>query len=218
MKISSCPGTCLVQGIRVICGFMPALRHRRIPCTILYVPGVPAARAFFGKAFGLSVRYLDESATYGELEPGATTLAFAAHSLGDSSFPGGPVHAGSSPQPLEMEIALVTPDVAAAHAAAIAHMLPPNSPRPRSLGAGGVLRPRFSRLSRGAVHACAFLTGASAFSIRTVTSEPQRFTPRHGRLPLRTAPSGGSSHGVSWLCRSPRSRAGWFTGPTSPRR
>jgi catechol 2,3-dioxygenase-like lactoylglutathione lyase family enzyme len=76
--------------------------------------------SFFERAFGLRTRFLHESGTYGELETGGTTLAFADHALGDSGLPGGHVHADASPQPLGMEIALVTDDVAAAHAAAVA--------------------------------------------------------------------------------------------------
>jgi lactoylglutathione lyase len=89
--------------------------------TILYVPDVAASLDFFGKAFELKTRFLHESGTYGELETGATTLSFAAHELGDNNFPGGHVHADSSPQPLGMEVALVTEDVSAAHTRALAH-------------------------------------------------------------------------------------------------
>lgn len=53
-------------------------------------------------------------------ETGETTLSFAAHELGDLNFPGGHVCAHDSPQPLGMEIALVTDDVQAAHQRAIA--------------------------------------------------------------------------------------------------
>jgi len=88
--------------------------------TILYVPDVAASLAFHEKAFGLKRRYLHESGTYGELDTGATTLAFAAHALGDGNFPGGHVHADTSPQPLGMEVGLVTDDVAAAHRQALA--------------------------------------------------------------------------------------------------
>jgi len=87
--------------------------------TIIYVPNVAASLEFFEKAFGLKTRFLHESGTYGELDTGATTLSFAAHELGEMNFPGGHVHANKSPQPLGMEIALVTEDVAAAHAAAV---------------------------------------------------------------------------------------------------
>jgi catechol 2,3-dioxygenase-like lactoylglutathione lyase family enzyme len=88
--------------------------------TIVYVPDVAASLQFFERAFGLKRRFLHESGTYGELETGETTLAFAAHELGESNFPGGHVEAHASAAPLGMEIALVTADVAAAHQAAIA--------------------------------------------------------------------------------------------------
>ena len=88
--------------------------------TILYVPDVSASLEFFERAFGLKRRFLHESGTYGELDTGETTLSFAAHALGDGNFPGGHVAAHSSARPLGMEIALVTADVAQAHATAIA--------------------------------------------------------------------------------------------------
>lgn len=92
----------------------------KLAYTILYVPDVSASLQFFERAFGLKRRFLHESGTYGELDTGETTLSFAAHELGDSNFPGGHVHAHSSDQPLGMEIALVTTDVAEAHRHAIA--------------------------------------------------------------------------------------------------
>lgn len=88
--------------------------------TITYVPDVEASLAFFENAFGLKRRFLHESGTYGELDTGETTLAFAAHELGDMNFAGGHVRADTSAQPLGFEIALVTGDVAAAHARALA--------------------------------------------------------------------------------------------------
>lgn len=87
--------------------------------TILYVSDVEASLGFFERAFGLARRFLHESGTYGELDTGATTLAFASHELGESHFPGGLVRADRSPRPLGMEIALVTADVEAAHARAV---------------------------------------------------------------------------------------------------
>ncbi|MDQ1242129.1 MAG: lactoylglutathione lyase [Pseudomonadota bacterium] len=88
--------------------------------TIVYVPDVAESLAFFENAFGLSRRFLHESGAYGELETGPTTLAFAAHELGDTNFPGGHVTAHSSVRPLGFEVAFVTLDVHAAHATAIA--------------------------------------------------------------------------------------------------
>lgn len=89
--------------------------------TIVYVADVAKSLAFFEAAFGLKRRFLHESGTYGELDTGETTLSFAAHALGDMNFPGGHVHADQSVKPLGMEIALVTSDVNAAHARALAH-------------------------------------------------------------------------------------------------
>ena len=87
--------------------------------TIIYVPDVAASLRFFGAAFGLTTRFLDDSGMYGELDTGATTLAFAAHEMGDFNYRTGHVAAHSSPKPLGFEIALVTDDVPAAHAHAL---------------------------------------------------------------------------------------------------
>ena len=101
--------------------------------TILYVPDVDASLTFFERAFGLQRRFLHESLAYGELDTGETTLAFAAHELGAMNLPGGYVAAHSAAQPLGMEVALVTEDVAAAHATALAagaRELAPPQPKP----------------------------------------------------------------------------------------
>jgi len=99
--------------------------------TIVYVPDVAASLTFFEKAFGLTRRFLHESGTYGELATGETTLSFAAHELAETNFKAGHVAAHSSPQPLGIEIGLVTEDVHAAHAKAVAHgaleLSPPTS-------------------------------------------------------------------------------------------
>ena len=91
----------------------------RLGYTIVYVPNVAQSLKFFGDAFGLRTKFLHESGDYGELLTGETTLAFAAHALGDANFPGGHVQASSSKQPLGMEIALVTDDVEASYRKAI---------------------------------------------------------------------------------------------------
>lgn len=99
--------------------------------TIVYVPDVAASLQFYEQAFGLTRRFLHESGTYGELDTGATTLAFAAHVLGDMHFPQGYVKAHASAAPLGMEIAFVTEDVSAAHAKALqagaVELLPPET-------------------------------------------------------------------------------------------
>jgi lactoylglutathione lyase len=79
--------------------------------TILYVDDVPATLAFYAQAFGLATRMLHESGGYGELETGATTLAFASRAmlreLGKNAQPPSLAAPAS-------EIALVTGDVTAA--------------------------------------------------------------------------------------------------------
>lgn len=87
--------------------------------TIIYVPDVLASVEFFEKAFGLKRRFVHESG-YGEMETGATALAFATHELGSTNLPGGYVKANDSPVPLGMEVALVTSNVFDAHNKALA--------------------------------------------------------------------------------------------------
>ena len=64
-------------------------------------------------------RFVHESG-YGEMDTGSTALAFATHDLGASNLPSGYVKASNSQEPQGMEIALVTDDVPAAHAKALA--------------------------------------------------------------------------------------------------
>lgn len=87
--------------------------------TIIYVPDVAASLQFFEDAFGFSRRFLHESGTYGELETGTTTLAFAAHDLAEMNYSTGHIAAHTSPKPLGIEIAFTTDDVQAAHAKAL---------------------------------------------------------------------------------------------------
>lgn len=86
--------------------------------TIVYVSDVPSTLAFFEKAFGLKTKLLHETA-YGELATGETTLAFASHEMGKNNLPDGYITADSSLQPLGIEVALVTDDVATAHERAV---------------------------------------------------------------------------------------------------
>jgi predicted enzyme related to lactoylglutathione lyase len=79
--------------------------------TILYVDDVAATLDFYGKAFALPTRFLHDSGTYGELETGATALAFVSRAMLREL--------GKTPQPPSLgqptgEIALVTDDVSAA--------------------------------------------------------------------------------------------------------
>lgn len=87
--------------------------------TIVYVSDVAASLEFFERAFGLSRRFLHESGGYGELETGATALAFAQHEVAHSNLGRDYLAAGASSNPLGMEIGLVTDDVKAAYERAV---------------------------------------------------------------------------------------------------
>ena len=82
---------------------------------ILYVNDVAASLAFYEKAFGLAKRFFhdDNGKAYGELETGATRLAFASVALAEEHLKQKVVAAGPDKTPLGVEIALTTPDVPA---------------------------------------------------------------------------------------------------------
>jgi uncharacterized glyoxalase superfamily protein PhnB len=79
--------------------------------TILYVEDVLHTIAFYETAFGLTRRFVHEAGDYGELDTGATTLAFSSMALMRDL--------GKNPQPAlanapSFEIAFTTTDVPAA--------------------------------------------------------------------------------------------------------
>ena len=85
--------------------------------TILYVDDVASTLAFYAKAFTLPTRFLHDSGSYGELETGATALAFVSRTMMREI--------GKTPQPPALdkptcEIALVTDDVPGAVGRAVA--------------------------------------------------------------------------------------------------
>ena len=89
----------------------------RFGYTILYVSDVPATLKFYEAAFGFKTRFLAEGDDYGELDTGATALAFCAHQLVKQM--------GKTPQAADpdrpcAEIAFCTADVPAAVARALA--------------------------------------------------------------------------------------------------
>ena len=88
--------------------------------TIVYVPSVSDALAFYEKAFGFQVRFLHESRQYGELESGSTTIAFASHAMGDMNLGPNFVPVTLAASPPGIELAFITDDVSAAYAKAVA--------------------------------------------------------------------------------------------------
>ena len=88
---------------------------------ILYVNDVAASLAFYEKAFGLARRFFhdDNGKAYGELETGATRLAFASIVLAREHLKQEVVAASPDKAPFGVEIALTTPDVPALFARAV---------------------------------------------------------------------------------------------------
>jgi lactoylglutathione lyase len=82
--------------------------------TIVYVADVSASVAFFERAFALKRRFVHESLSYGELDTGSTTLAFAQHATARANIGHDYVPADASARPLGIEIGLLTTDVPAA--------------------------------------------------------------------------------------------------------
>lgn len=97
--------------------------------TIVYVRDPKRTAEFWQRAFGLAQRPMDDSPMYRELDTGAHTLAFVAHSYVKDMLPGGFRAAQNDEAPPPFEVALVTDDVAAAQKRAIAagahHVLAP---------------------------------------------------------------------------------------------
>jgi|SRR5215469_1821470 len=82
---------------------------------ILYVKDVAASLAFYERAFGISRRFFheDNGNAYGELETGATRLAFASLQMAKEHLKQEVVAASLNHAPLAFEVALATPDVSA---------------------------------------------------------------------------------------------------------
>ena len=87
--------------------------------TVLYVDQVSTVVDFYRRAFGLELRFFDEALGFAELETGGSTLAIAAHSLGEMLMPNGYARPADG-HPAGVEIAFLTNDVATAFAKAVA--------------------------------------------------------------------------------------------------
>jgi catechol 2,3-dioxygenase-like lactoylglutathione lyase family enzyme len=98
--------------------------------TILYVRDVARSLAFYETAFGLRRRFLHESGGYGELDTGATTLAFASHEVAQSNLAGGFQPSDPARPPVASEVAFATADVPSAYERAV------------RTGAAGVAEPK----------------------------------------------------------------------------
>jgi len=103
--------------------------------TIIYVASVVETLDFYEQAFGFSTRFLHESKAYGELETGETILAFASHDMGEINLGGKYIRANIENDPLGIELAFVTEDVAAAFEKAVkAGAMPLKKPEQKPWG------------------------------------------------------------------------------------
>jgi lactoylglutathione lyase len=88
--------------------------------TIVYVYSVTEALIFYKEAFGFETRFLHDSNQYGELDTGATVLAFASHAMGEMNLGGHYQKTDPNAAPLGIELAFVTENVEFAFAKAVA--------------------------------------------------------------------------------------------------
>lgn len=72
-------------------------------CAIVYVPSVVDTLRFYQDAFGFETRFLHASGEYGELETGATVLAFTSHAMGYLNLGGKyqPADLSAAPTPIK---------------------------------------------------------------------------------------------------------------------
>jgi lactoylglutathione lyase len=88
--------------------------------TILYVEDVTKTIEFYEKAFAFKRIFITPEGDYGELQTGATTIAFAAISLGESNFRKGFTRSNKSNKPFGVELAFTTNTIEADFQRAIA--------------------------------------------------------------------------------------------------
>lgn len=103
--------------------------------TILYVEDVPASMEFYEAAFGLTRLFLHDSGDYGEMDTGATKLAFSAKALMRQI--GKDVGRADAAKPV-FEIAFETDDVGGDFARAVAAGAVPRS-QPKEMPWGQVI-------------------------------------------------------------------------------
>ncbi len=84
--------------------------------TIFYVSDVEATVSFYTAAFGMAMKFVTPENDYGELDTGATTLAFASTTLATSNLAGAGGFTAIDPDapPVGASVTLLTDDVASA--------------------------------------------------------------------------------------------------------
>ncbi|GAB3458106.1 VOC family protein [Insolitispirillum peregrinum] len=87
--------------------------------TIIYVASVASTLAFYEKAFGFKRKFLHESGDYGELETGATVLAFASLELAEANFRGACIPVKPDALPPGIELAFIAENVTQSYQTAV---------------------------------------------------------------------------------------------------
>ncbi|XAR60561.1 hypothetical protein NMG60_11033988 [Bertholletia excelsa] len=103
--------------------------------TVVYVEDVAKSVAFYAQAFGYSVRRLDESHKWAELESGATTIAFTPAHQRETDDLTGAVQKPSGIQTNPVQICFDYPDVDAAYRRAVENgAVPVRAPEEKNWG------------------------------------------------------------------------------------
>ena len=106
----------------------PTVEKMKFAYTILYVPDVAQAIAFYEAAFGLARGFVHEGGDYAELQTGSTILSFASLSLAESNIKGGVTPSDVRNRPAAFELAFSSDDVAAAYDRAVSAGALPATP------------------------------------------------------------------------------------------
>jgi uncharacterized glyoxalase superfamily protein PhnB len=88
--------------------------------TIIYVPELQSALAFYERAFGFQRRFVSPDEKYGELQTGETVLAFASNEMATILFDVPIEKKEPGKRPAGIEVVFTDADVPAAYARAVA--------------------------------------------------------------------------------------------------
>jgi lactoylglutathione lyase len=87
--------------------------------TIIYVRDVVKTIEFYEKAFGFKRSFVADTAEFGQLDTGSTSLSFSSIELMGGEMAGGFIASDAKKQPLGVEVAFATENVEQAFKAAI---------------------------------------------------------------------------------------------------
>lgn len=92
----------------------------RLGYVIHYVDDPAATARLYENAFGLACELVHESGDFAQMDTGTTRLAFTSHRLGATALPGAYRRSDADAEPAGYEVTLLTSDVPAAFARAVA--------------------------------------------------------------------------------------------------